>query len=317
MTLSRIVVLAGGLSHERDVSLRSGRRVADALRQVGVEVLEWDSDAGLDARLKDQKPEVIFPLLHGAAGEDGSIRDLFELLAIPYVGSQPTACRNAFDKPVAKGILAAAGAATPESLVLAQQTFREVGASDLLQTVVERLGVPLIVKPTRGGSSLGATVVRSPDQLAAAMVTCFAYGESALIERLILGREIAVSVVDLGHGPQALTPVEVVPDSGFYSYDARYTAGMTEFFTPARLDPASTAAAIELALTAHRSLGLRDLSRTDMIIDAQGRPWFLEVNVAPGMTETSLLPMAATASGHALGDLYRALASRAIWRSQP
>lgn len=307
----RVVVLAGGLSHEREVSLRSGRRVADALRHTGLEVLEWDSDATLDARLKSATPDVIFPLLHGAAGEDGSIRDLFELLAMPYVGSTPAACRSAFDKPVAKGILAESGAATPESLVLAQQTFREVGAATLLQTVVDRLGLALIVKPTQGGSSLGASIVRSADQLAPAMATAFAYGQSALIERLVIGREVAVSVIDLGFGPQALAPVEVLPDSGFYSYEARYTAGLTQFFTPARLDSATTAAAIDLALTAHRALGLRDISRTDMIIDDEGQPWFLEVNVAPGMTETSLFPMAALASGHELGDLYRSLVRQA------
>jgi len=311
----KVVVLAGGLSHERDVSLRSGRRVASALREVGLEVLEWDSDASLDARLKSEAPDVIFPLLHGAAGEDGSIRDLFDLLAIPYVGSGPAACRSAFDKPVAKELVATTGSATPESLVLTQQTFREVGAAHLLETVVERLGLPLIVKPTRGGSSLGASVVRAVDQLASAMVTCFAYGDSALIERLIEGQEVAVSVIDLGAGPQHLTSVEVVPDSGFYSYDARYTAGVTQFFAPARLDQATMTAAVDLALSAHRVLALRDLSRTDMIIDADGRPWFLEVNVAPGMTETSLFPMAAIASGHELGELYRALVNLAHRRS--
>jgi D-alanine-D-alanine ligase len=311
----RIVVLAGGLSHERDVSLRSGRRVADALRHAGCDVLEWDSDATLDARLKAEAPAVIFPLLHGAAGEDGSIRDLFELLGIPYVGSTPAACRAAFDKPVAKGILIENGARTPESLVLAQQTFREVGAATLLETVVERLGLPLMVKPTRGGSSLGATVVRDAAQLAQAMVSCFAYGDSALIERFVEGTEVAVSVIDLGSGPQALPPVEIVPDSGFYSYDARYTAGLTQFFTPARLPEATMAAAIDLALTAHRALGLRDISRTDMIIDRDGNAWFLEVNVAPGMTETSLLPMAAAAGGFDLGVLYRTLADVAISRS--
>jgi D-alanine-D-alanine ligase len=308
-----VVVLAGGLSHEREVSLRSGRRVAEALRQVGVDVLEWDSDSSLDTRLKEHPPEAIFPLLHGAAGEDGSIRGLFELLDVAYVGSTPAACRIAFDKPLAKSAIANTGLATPDSLVLTQQTFREVGATTLLNSVVERLGLPLMVKPTRGGSSLGASIVRRAADLGQAMVTCFAYGESALIERLITGVEVAVSVVDLGSGPEALTPVEILPDSGFYSYEARYTAGLTQFFIPARGD---VSAAVEMALTAHRHLGLRDLSRTDMMIDADGVPWFLEVNVAPGMTETSLLPQAAIASGYDLGQLYRQLVDVAISRGK-
>jgi D-alanine-D-alanine ligase len=308
-----VVVLAGGLSHERDVSLRSGRRVAEALRQQGINVLEWDSDSTLDARLKEDRPEAIFPLLHGAAGEDGSIRDLFELLGVAYVGSTPAACRTAFDKPLAKSAMASVGLSTPDSLVLTQQTFREVGATTLLNSVVERLGLPLMVKPTRGGSSLGASIVRSAADLGQAMVTCFAYGESALIEKFVTGVEIAVSVIDLGSGPEALTPVEIVPDSGFYSYEARYTAGLTQFFVPARIDVSK---ATEMALTAHRHLGLRDLSRTDMIVDADGVPWFLEVNVAPGMTETSLLPQAAIASGYDLGALYCQLVEAAISRGK-
>ena len=236
--LGRVLVLAGGLSHERDVSLRSGRRVAEALREVGLDVEQRDADAELLAALRHDAPHVVFPLLHGVSGEDGAIQEVLSLAGLPYVGSEPAACRLAFDKPVAKAIVRRAGIATPPSAVLSQSTFRELGAGVLLDALVARLGLPLVVKPSRGGSALGTTVVRSADELPAAMVECFAYGEPALIERWIDGTEVAVAVLDTGDGPRALPPVEIVPESGTYDYHARYTAGATEFFVPARLDAA-------------------------------------------------------------------------------
>jgi D-alanine-D-alanine ligase len=305
--LGRVVVLAGGLSHERDVSLRSGRRVAEALRSVGVEVSVRDADATLVAALRDDPPTAVFPTLHGTTGEDGSLRDVLELLDLPYVGARPAACRLSFDKPTAKTMVEAAGLRTPESVALPQATFRDLGAGQVLELLVARLGLPLFCKPARGGSALGTAVVRAAEQLPEAMVGCFAYGDTALVERYVEGTEVAVSVVDIGPGPVPLPAVEIVPDSGVYDYQARYTAGMTEFFVPARLPNEQAAAVAEVAVTAHRELGLRDLSRTDMIVDESGVPWFLEVNVAPGLTETSLLPQAAVEAGLDLGTLYRDL----------
>ena len=170
------------------------------------------------------------------------------------------------------------------------------------------------MKPARGGSSLGAAAVHTREELPAAMVACFAYDETALIERHITGREIAVSVVDTGEGPKALPAVEIVADSGVYDYAARYTAGMTEFFAPARLTPTEAQAVEHLAVQAHATLGLSCISRTDLILDAEGTPWFLEVNVAPGLTETSLLPLAAAAANLDLGLLYRDLVQAATTR---
>ncbi|KWW97855.1 D-alanine--D-alanine ligase [Carbonactinospora thermoautotrophica] len=305
--LGRVVVLAGGLSHERDVSLRSGRRVAEALRSVGVEVDVLDVDGALLPSLKEDRPSVVFPALHGAAGEDGAVREVLELLGIPYVGATPAACRLAFDKPTAKDVVRAAGLLTPDAVALPHAMFRDLGATAVLDAIVARLGMPLFVKPARGGSALGCSVVREPGELPAAMVNCFAYGDTALVERFVEGVEVAISVVDTGNGPTPLPAVEIVPDSGVYDYTARYTAGATEFFTPARLETAAAETAARTAVTAHQVLGLRDLSRTDLIIDEQGRPWFLEVNVAPGMTETSLLPLAASAAEIDLGTLYRDL----------
>lgn len=309
-----VLVLAGGLSHERDVSLRSGRRVVEALRSVGVETHQADVDAGLLPALQADPPDVVFPILHGAAGEDGALRDVLDLLGLAFVGSDAAACRVAFDKPTAKSLLAATGVATPESVALPHAMFRDLGAAVVLDAVVDRLGLPLFVKPARGGSALGCGVARTRDQLPAAMVNCFAYGETALVERHLDGVEIAVSVVDTGGGPHSLPAVEIAPDSGRYDYAARYTAGTTQFFTPARVPPDVAAAASAAALTAHRVLGLRDLSRTDLIVDGAAQVWFLEVNVAPGLTETSLLPQAAAAAGTPVGELYRALVAAAAAR---
>jgi D-alanine-D-alanine ligase len=309
-----VVVLAGGLDLEREVSLRSGRRVADALRSVGVHAREFDADAALLSALAVDPPDAVFVALHGEAGEDGALRTVLDLAGIPYVGSTAAACRVAWDKPNTKAAVLAAGLRTPEWVALPHATFRELGAAAVLDRIVTRLGVRLMVKPAQGGSALGALQIRDADELPAAMVSCLSYGDAVLIEPYVEGVEVAVSVVDLGHGPRALPAVEIVPVSVVFDYAARYTAGMTTYHTPARL-PAETAARVaEVAVRAHTVLGLRDLSRTDAIVTADGTVEFLEVNVAPGMTETSLLPMAAEAAGLDLGQLCGTLLSRAARR---
>ncbi|GGL01493.1 D-alanine--D-alanine ligase [Sphaerisporangium melleum] len=313
--LGHVLVLAGGLSYEREVSLRSGRRVGEVLRAAGIDVETRDTDASLVPAVLADPPDVVFVTLHGGSGEDGAIRSVLELLDLPYVGAGPEACRIAFDKPVAKTMVRSVGVRTPESVVLPKETFHDLGASAVLARIIARLGLPLFVKPSHGGSALGASIVRKADELPAAMVGCFAYGDTALIEQYIEGVEVAVSVIDLGDGPTALPPVEIVADEGVYDYSARYTAGSTEFFAPARLKPEVAEACAQLAVTAHTALGLRDLSRTDLIVDTQGQPHFLEVNVAPGMTETSLLPMAVEAAGQDLGAICQGLLRNALHRA--
>lgn len=296
------MVLAGGLSPERDVSLRSGRRVRDALEEAGVDATIADADASLIPALLADPPDAVFPAIHGSYGEDGAIREILGLLNVPYVGSAASACRGAFDKPTAKALVAAAGITTPESVTLPREIFHDLGANAVIGRIIERLGLPLFVKPARGGSSLGASPVRTAAELPTAVVSCFAYGDTALIERCIDGTEITVGVVDLGDGPQPLPPVEIVPGAGAYDYTARYTAGQTEFYTPARLTDAAADAAAKAAACAHSALGLRDISRTDLIVDDSGDVYFLEVNVSPGMTDTSTLPLALDAAGHEFGE---------------
>ena len=315
MPSNRVVVLAGGLSHERDVSLRSGRRVAEALRDVGTEVEVRDVDASLLGALREDAPDCVLPLLHGESGEDGAVREVLELVGVPYVGSRPSACRAAFDKPVAKAAVARAGIATPASVALPHETFRELGAAAVMAAILDTIGLPLIVKPARGGSALGCSVVRDEGALPGAMVGAFAYGDTALVEAFVPGAEVAVPVVDTGDGPRALPVVSIEPDSGVYDYTARYTAGSTEFVVPAKLDDALAAECARVAVAAHEALGLRDLSRSDLIVDAEGTVWFLEVNVAPGLTETSTVPLSVTAAGLDLGDLVADLVRIAVARS--
>jgi D-alanine-D-alanine ligase len=307
-----IVVLAGGISHERDVSLRTGRRVADGLQSLGHQVTVLEPDAALLGYLRDNRPDVVWPALHGSSGEDGALRALLELARVPFVGSTTDAARLAWSKPTAKTIVARAGVATPESVTLPKETFRELGANSVLETVLSAFAMPLVVKPAHGGSAQGVTVVTAPDELPRAMVDAYTYADVALIERKVEGVEVSVAVLDTGDGPVALPPVEIEPIDGTYTFDARYNAGETRFYVPARLEPDTLAAVAAAATAAHSALGLRHLSRVDLIVDADGVPWFLEANVLPGLTETSIMPQAIAASGRDLGDVYATLAAAAI-----
>ena len=307
----RVAILAGGLSHEREVSLRSGRRVADALRAAGVPVTIHDVDTDLLAFLAREKPDIVWPLLHGAGGEDGSLRDILELESVSYLGSTPKASRIAFDKPIAKERLLSAGLSTPDWITLPQDLFRDLGAAGVLAAVADHFGLPVVVKPTRGGSSLGVTHVSDREGLARAMVNCFAYHPHALIERAVEGIELEIPVIDGPDGPVVLPPVEILAD-GPFDYDARYNAGRVEYFAPARLSASQMAYVCDVAVTAHTSLELRHYSRTDLILDSSGVAQVLEVAVAPGMTETSLFPMSVEASGQELPQLYRSLVHNAL-----
>ena len=311
-TLRTVTVLAGGISHERDVSLRSGRRVLDSLHANGLTAELRDPDATLLGHLADSRPDVVWPALHGASGEDGALRGLLEALDVPYVGSTASAARLAWDKPTAKELVRRAGVRTPRSITLSHDAFRELGAASVLAALGEEHPVPLVVKPARGGSAQGVTVVDDASALPRAMVDAYTYCDDVLVEQKIVGTEVAVGILDTGDGPLALPAVEIVPRNGVYGFEARYNAGETTFYTPARLDDDASQSAARAAVLAHETLGLRHLSRVDLIVDAAGTAWFLEVNVLPGLTETSLVPMALDAAGYELGMVYAALAEKAV-----
>ncbi|NEK60186.1 D-alanine--D-alanine ligase [Geodermatophilus sabuli] len=306
----RAVVLAGGLAFEREVSLSSGTQVWEELTRAGVDAELRDADAELLPGLAAAPADAVFIALHGATGEDGALRAVLDLAGVPYVGSPAAACRLAWDKPAAKSVVRSAGLTTPDWVALPHSTFRELGAGAVLDLIVARLGLPLMVKPASGGSALGAQKVTRVEDLPAAMVSCFAYGDTVLVERFVDGVELALSVVDLGEGPEALPAVEITPASGVFDYTARYTPGLTEYHSPARVAGDVAVRAAELAVQVHRVLGLADLSRTDAIVSPDGEVHFLEVNVSPGLTETSMFPMAVEAAGHELGDVLSRLLSR-------
>ncbi|HEY0638449.1 MAG TPA: D-alanine--D-alanine ligase [Pseudonocardiaceae bacterium] len=314
MTERTVAVLAGGLSHERDVSIRSGRRLAAALREHGLVVEEWDADGRLIDRLTRRRPDAVVIAMHGGAGENGAVQSVLEMLDVPFVGTPATACRRAFDKPLAKATLVEAGVVTPTWITLPQSAFRELGAPAVLGALVERLGLPLMLKPDQGGSALGAHIVRTADELPGAMVSCLAYADAVLAEQYIEGTEVAVTVIDTGTGPVALPAVEIEPEGEFYDYAARYTAGLTTFHCPARLEDGVAKTVAEMAVRAHTVLGLRDVSRTDAMVSEDGTVYFLEVNVSPGLTETSLLPLAVEEFGITMGALFNDLITRAIAR---
>lgn len=306
--MSRIAVLSGGLSLEREVSLRSGSRVADALTERGHQVTRLDVDTSLVPNLESGGHEAVFLALHGSAGEDGTIQSLLELVGLPYTGPDVLASSLAWNKPIAQGLFARQGLRVPDRVTLSQQAFREMGAVAVVDRAAAALGIPLVVKPASGGSSLGLTIVEDPASLPQAIVGAFSYADAVLIESFVAGTEVAVTVL----AGEALPAVEIRPKDGPYDFAARYTAGATEFHAPARLDDEVAAACAEVAVTAERAIGGRYICRADLIVDREGVPNVLELDTSPGLTETSLVPMAAQAAGIGFADLCERLVHLAL-----
>ena len=298
----RVAVIAGGRTPERDVSLRSGQRVSHALGEAGHEA--WLVDPGetsLVEALQERAPDICYLTLHGKEGEDGTVQRLLDLLQIPYTGTAPFDCEVAFDKVLAKDALVRAGVTTPDWVVVEGWALRDLGAGSALSKVTDRVGLPCVVKPSRSGSALGVSFVERASDLATAVMAALSFAGAAIVEAKVEGSELAVGVV--GTPPEALPLVEIVPKGGVFDYAARYTAGATEYFAPARVSAEIATACTDQAMRAVEGLHLLDVARVDTIVDASGTPWVLEVNVSPGMTETSLLPMAAQAAGWSLTEL--------------
>ncbi|HUA11409.1 MAG TPA: D-alanine--D-alanine ligase [Solirubrobacteraceae bacterium] len=299
-----VAVLHGGRSLERAVSLRSGARVAAALSRLGHEVLTIDPGPALVEELIAGAPQAAFITLHGRDGEDGTVQSVLEAIDLPYTGSGPAACQRCIDKGLAKRLIAGAGLPTPAFRTLTEDAVRELGAAAALDRVWEEIGPQIVVKPARGGSALGVKFVRDAAELPAAMVGAFSYDDGIVLERFVRGRDLAVAVLGDGADAEVLPIVEAVPrDRDFYDYEARYEIGRTSFECPAELPDETRAAVGELARAVHALLGCRGVSRVDVMLDEALEPWVLEVNVVPGMTETSLLPQAADAAGVRFDEL--------------
>jgi D-alanine-D-alanine ligase len=295
----KVAVLKGGDSLERQVSLRSGARVEDALHRLGHEAVPIDVGPDLVDRLGAERPDVAFVALHGRGGEDGTVQELLELLGIPYTASGPSACMRCMDKVVAKHALRDAGVPTPDFYAFSQAAFEELGAARALPAIEERLDFPIVVKPAGQGSALGIKFASTAADVPGAIVAAFSYDTKVVLERHVAGRDLAVSVLEGPDGPEALPIVEAVPqDEDFYDFESRYEIGRTRFICPAELPEPVAERAAELALESYRVLGCYGFARVDLMLDeASGELTVLEANVIPGLTDTSLLPLAAEAAG--------------------
>jgi D-alanine-D-alanine ligase len=311
--VSRVAVLKGGRSLERQVSLRSGARVEDALERLGHEVISIDADADLVERLRAERPDVAFVAMHGRDGEDGTVQELLELVGVPYTGSGVSACIRSMDKVLSKHAMRDAGIATPDFYSFTQTAFRELGAATALPAIEERLDFPIVVKPAGQGSALGIKFARTAEDVPAALLSAFSYDDKVLLERHVEGRDLAVAVLD----GEVLPIVEAVPvDEEFYDFEARYQIGKTEFVCPAVLPDAIAADAQAVALRVFELLGLSGFGRVDLMLEAgTDRLYVLEANSIPGLTETSLLPQAADAAGIGFDELIGRIVDGALQRA--
>ena len=302
LTAKRIAVLMGGQSAEHEISIRSGRAVWTALIQKGYDAIPLEVDSSVVGRLREVRGQIAFIALHGPGGEDGTIQGMLEVIRIPYTGSGVQACAVAMDKSLTKILLEQSGMPVPRGFVLEQ--------GDRRKPLPGGFKLPLVVKPVSQGSTLGITIVRKSRNLQKALDAAFAYGPAALIEEYIDGREFTVGILN----DKALPVVEIIPQGGFYDFAAKYTPGATVYKAPAPLPGRPAKLLQALALQAHRRLGCRGATRVDFRLDRKGRPFLLELNTVPGMTETSLLPMAAKAARLSYEDMVEAILESALAR---
>jgi D-alanine-D-alanine ligase len=313
--MSAVAVLQGGRSLERQVSLKSGARVEDALQRLGHIAVAIDVGGDLVARLTELNPDAVFVALHGRDGEDGTIQELLEVLGLPYTGSGVAACIRCWDKVLTKHLLRAAGIPTPDFHAFSETAFRELGAAQALPAIERQLAFPLVVKPAAQGSALGIKFARTAEDVPAAIVSAFSYDRKVLLERYVPGRDLAVSIVQDDGAPRALPVVEAVPEGrDFYDFEARYEIGRTRFVCPAELASGVAERTQELAVEAYRALGCAGFARVDLMLRDDGELFVLEANSVPGLTETSLLPQAADAAGIGFDALVERILSLALSR---
>ena len=305
----RVAVLKGGRSLERQVSLKSGARVEDALDRLGHDVVGIDVGPDLVERLSSTRPDLAFVALHGRDGEDGTVQELLEVLDIPYTGSKVSACVRAADKVLAKHAMRDAGIPTPDFFAFSEAAFESLGAARGLPAIEERLRFPIVVKPAVQGSALGIKFARSPADVPAALVAAFSYDRKVLLERYVPGRELAISIIEQDGEARALPIVEALPqEEDYYDFEARYEIGRTRFVCPAELGSAVAERAATVALDTYRVLGCSGFARVDLMAEGEDLQ-VLELNPIPGLTETSLLPQAAEAAGIGFDELIERIVS--------
>ena len=298
-----IAVLMGGRSLEREVSIKSGQRVSNALKKLGHNIIKLDVDEFIVSNLTSRKIDLAYIALHGKDGEDGTIQEILELLNIPYTGPGVYSNILSFDKITSKQIFINHNIPTPPFYFLNESSFRELGTSKLLPVIIKKLELPLVVKPSAQGSALGVKIINKQEELPDAIISALGYSKKVIIEKFIFGVELAVSIIGKG-SPQILPIVEIVPKKDFFDFESRYSIGETDYFIPARLSPTISEKIKKTAVRVHNALKCSKLSRVDIILDKKEEtPYVLELNTSPGMTNTSLLPMAAKEAGMSFEEL--------------
>jgi D-alanine-D-alanine ligase len=305
-----VIVAMGGRSLEREISLRSGHRVERALRELGFQVRSFDVDGGFIERVIEQRPRFVFVAMHGRGGEDGTLQDLLETLQVPYTGSGPLASALCMDKMLFKRMLRLHGIPTPAFHSFNETAFREMGGASTFGKLLDELGLPVVVKPVAQGSAIGIKFVSSAQELPSAILGAFGYGDRVIVERRVLGRELAVTVVGPTDSPRALPIVELFTPESFYSYEAHYTIGQLRMEVPARLSEEVRERVEQAALGSYTLMGCRDFARVDIILDEQDQPQVLEINTIPGLTETGITPAAAEAAGMSFAQLVEQIVAR-------
>lgn len=283
----RIGVLMGGMSSEREVSLRSGAAISNALARLGYHQIPIDVDSDIALNLQREHIDVAFIALHGRYGEDGAIQGLLEIMKIPYTGSKLTASAVAMDKIASNGLLKAQHLPLPQTFILTQEDAKNI------ETLSLPITLPFVVKPVSEGSSVGVSIVKTSEETATALENAFRFGSRILMQSYISGMEVHVGILD----EKPLGAIEIKSKGAFYDYDAKYVPGMSEHVFPAPLPPDVYQLTLDLALKAHHALGCSSYSRVDLLIDLKMKPFILEVNTLPGMTETSLMPEIARECG--------------------
>ena len=300
--MKSVVVIQGGTSAEREISLRSGAAITNALKTKGYPVFCFDPKTDKLSELMTQKIDAVFIALHGKHGEDGEIQGCLEFLKIPYTGSNVLASALCYDKILTQIFLAQFEIPMPSLSSFKFSYWKERGWNQ------KGFRFPLIVKPSREGSTFGITVVHKPERLDAAIEEAAKFCEDILIEEYIQGKEMTVGLLN----GKALPVVEICPQSGFFDFEAKYTKGKTEYYTPARIPEKISDHLKILSEKIFEVMGLSGAPRVDFMLDESDRPYFLEVNTIPGMTETSLLPKAAKAQGISFEDLCEEILKAAI-----
>ncbi|MDN5347380.1 MAG: D-alanine-D-alanine ligase [Clostridia bacterium] len=307
----KIAVLMGGPSAEREVSLRSGEAVYQALSIRNHEVKKLEISDRIAAELQSFRPEVVFIAAHGKPGEDGTIQGLLEILGLPYTGSRVLASALAMDKIASKRIFLATDIPTPEFMVFGAQEIRDLTPVKVAAQIIEETGLPAVIKAPTQGSTIGTYIVREEGKLPEAIEAALQYDSRILAERFVPGPEITAAVLG-NDDPVVLPLIEIISRTGFYDYQAKYTAGLSEHLIPPRLPEKVQKEIRDLALRTYKTLGCRGFARIDFIVEDGQKPKVLEVNTVPGLTEVSLFPDAARAAGMGFADLVEKIISLAL-----